>query len=45
LAKLVASNSNLSAQELVSAVRQAVYEFSAGRPPADDTTIVALKIG
>jgi sigma-B regulation protein RsbU (phosphoserine phosphatase) len=43
LAKLVESNPGLSAQELVSATRRAVYEFSNGQPLADDITIVALR--
>ncbi len=44
LATLVQSNSGSSVQELVTVVREAVYEHSAGAPLADDVTIVALRV-
>lgn len=44
LATLVEAKADQSAQGLVSALRQELYEFSAGRSLADDTTILALKI-
>jgi sigma-B regulation protein RsbU (phosphoserine phosphatase) len=44
LAALIEARADQPAQELVSALRQEVYEFSSGRPSADDITILALKI-
>lgn len=44
LADLVKNNSDLAAQDLVSVIRQAINRFSAGRPMADDATMVAIKI-
>lgn len=43
LAALVQQKSGLSAKEMVRALRQALYEFTAGKPLADDTTIVACR--
>jgi len=43
LAALVQQKSGLSAKDLVQALRQALYEFTAGKPLADDTTIVACR--
>ncbi|MGC1375483.1 MAG: SpoIIE family protein phosphatase [Anaerolineales bacterium] len=43
LADLVAGNSGLSAQELVSSMRKGLAVFSASASPADDVTIVAAK--
>jgi serine phosphatase RsbU (regulator of sigma subunit) len=43
LAALVRQESGLQAKELVRALRQALYEFTAGKPLADDTTIVACR--
>ncbi len=44
LAALVKAKTDLASQEIVYAVRQAIHEFSSGKPLADDTTIVALKV-
>jgi sigma-B regulation protein RsbU (phosphoserine phosphatase) len=44
LEALVRANADLSAQELITVVREAVADFSAGKPMADDTTIIALKV-
>ncbi|MBI3739455.1 MAG: PP2C family protein-serine/threonine phosphatase [Chloroflexi bacterium] len=44
LENLLAANADLSAQEIVSLVREEVNEFSAGQPLADDATMVALKV-
>jgi RNA polymerase-binding transcription factor DksA len=44
LATLVTANSDLSAQHVVQAVRGAIQAFSDGKPLADDTTIIALKV-
>lgn len=44
LEMLLTANTDLSAQEIVSLVREEVREFSDGQPLADDTTMVALKI-
>ena len=43
LADLVAANSGLSAQELVSIMRKGLAVFSASASPTDDVTIVAAK--
>jgi len=43
LADLVAANTSLSAQELVSALRKGLGKFITGSSPADDLTIVAAK--
>jgi sigma-B regulation protein RsbU (phosphoserine phosphatase) len=44
LAALVRQESDLSAKELVQALRHMLWEFTNGQPLADDTTIVACKI-
>jgi sigma-B regulation protein RsbU (phosphoserine phosphatase) len=44
LAALVRQESDLSAKELVQALRHMLREFTNGQPLADDTTIVACKI-
>lgn len=44
LAALVRQESDLSAKELVQALRHMLQEFTSGQPLADDTTIVACKI-
>jgi sigma-B regulation protein RsbU (phosphoserine phosphatase) len=44
LAALVRQESDLSAKELVQALRHTLQEFTNGQPLADDTTIVACKI-
>jgi sigma-B regulation protein RsbU (phosphoserine phosphatase) len=43
LADLVASNADLSAQELVDEILRSVYEFSGAMPQFDDLTMVVLK--
>ena len=44
LAALVQQNSSLSAQNLVRVVRQAVEDFSGGRPLEDDITLIAGRL-
>jgi len=44
LAALVQQNSSLSAQNLVRVVRQAVEDFSDGRPLEDDITLIAGRL-
>jgi len=42
--KVVAANYHKTADDLVTALFQAVAKFSAGEPPYDDQTVVALKV-
>jgi sigma-B regulation protein RsbU (phosphoserine phosphatase) len=44
LASIVRQNSGLSAQDLLFSVREALNEFIAGEPLADDVTLLACKI-
>ena len=44
LTRLVVENAGLSAHDMVSLVRNEVDKFSAGRPPADDLTMVAGRV-
>jgi sigma-B regulation protein RsbU (phosphoserine phosphatase) len=44
LADLAAGNADLSAQDLLQLIRQAIHGFTDGRPLADDTTLLACKI-
>jgi len=44
LASLVTANADLSAQNLVQAVREAIHAFSDRKPLVDDVTIIALKV-
>jgi hypothetical protein len=44
LAGLVRQNQDLSAQNLVRVVRQAVEDFSGGRPLEDDVTLIAGRL-
>ncbi len=44
LSQLVKANSDLSASDLIMVIRRAISEFSKGRPMADDTTMIAIKI-
>lgn len=45
LAAFIRQESSLSAKDLVRALRNVLQEFTGGQPFADDTTIVACKIG
>lgn len=44
LTRLVLENAGLSAIDLVSAIRNELDDFSAGKPPADDLTVVAGRV-
>ncbi len=44
LADLVKENSDLAVQDLVSVIRRAISEFSAGKPLADDATMVVIRV-
>jgi sigma-B regulation protein RsbU (phosphoserine phosphatase) len=44
LAELVRRGANLPAKELVQAIRQGLQTFTAGKPFADDTTVVVCKV-
>jgi sigma-B regulation protein RsbU (phosphoserine phosphatase) len=44
LMNLVLENASLSAQELVLVVRKSLADFCAGRSPADDLTVVTVKV-
>jgi len=44
LAALVQNEPDLSPQELIGVLRQSLLDFTAGQPPADDTTILAYKV-
>ncbi len=43
LAKALAELSGESAQAIIEAINQRVYDFTAGAPPADDITLVVAK--
>jgi sigma-B regulation protein RsbU (phosphoserine phosphatase) len=44
LAELVRRGAHLPAKELVHAIRQSLQAFTAGKPFADDTTVVVCKV-
>jgi sigma-B regulation protein RsbU (phosphoserine phosphatase) len=44
LSRLVAENAGLSAHDLISVVRNEVDQFTSGKPPADDVTVVAGRV-
>jgi sigma-B regulation protein RsbU (phosphoserine phosphatase) len=45
LAALVGQNTNLPAREIIQTLRHSLHEFGNGRAFADDTTIIAWKVG
>jgi serine phosphatase RsbU (regulator of sigma subunit) len=45
LAELVRQNTDLPAKEIIQTLRHSLHEFGNGRAFADDTTMIAWKVG